>query len=313
MPGAATTSTKREAWPSYAFVCLVPLVWGMSGILVRWMRLGGHEQVVVCYRSCFAAVFYLSVILAARRVRDLGPGAHPVMLVASGLVTAGFAVCTYKAYNLVSVGTATFLLYLSPVLVAVMAPLVLKEKLERSTLICLAVALCGTGLLSWGQSGHSGGRGALGIAYGVGSAVAWSVLMILWKRLRETTSPLTIGIWTNVVCAAVAAPFAIPATRFVTPRAWWLLAVFGAVSFGAASLTYFYALKRVKVQDAAVLSYVEPVSAMVLGFAFLGEAPRPQDYVGAALIVVAGVLLLRFRVAGTQRGREAVYGEAPEP
>ena len=277
------------------------------------MHLAGHEQLIVFYRSCFAIAFYLVVIVAARRTKDLKPGGQSVMLVASGLVTAAFAICVYKAYNLVPVGTATFLLYLSPVLVALMAPLILKEKLERSTLLCLGIALAGTGLLSWGQSGDSGRLSALGIVYALGSALAWAVLMIIWKKLRETTSPFTIGIWTNAVCAAAAAAFAIPSTHLVTPKAWIALVVFGTVSFGAASLTYFYALKRVKVQDAAILSYIEPVSAMVLGFAFLGEAPRPQDYLGAALIVVAGVLLLKLRALKKEAGAEIEFGEAPEP
>jgi drug/metabolite transporter (DMT)-like permease len=313
LPETEVTTKKGDARLSYAFACLVPLVWGMSGVLVRWMHLPGHEQLIVFYRSCFATAFYLVVIVAARRTKDLKPGGQSVMLVASGLVTATFAICVYKAYNLVSVGTATFLLYLSPVLVALMAPLILKEKLERSTLLCLGIALAGTGLLSWGQSGNSGRLSALGIVYALGSALAWAVLMIIWKKLRETTSPFTIGIWTNAVCAAAAAAFAIPSTHLVTPKAWIALVVFGTISFGAASLTYFYALKRVKVQDAAILSYIEPVSAMVLGFAFLGEAPRPQDYLGAALIVVAGVLLLKLRAMKKEAGAEIEFGEAPEP
>jgi len=308
-----TTTNPTDARLSYAFACLVPLVWGMSGVLVRWMHLAGHEQVIVFYRSCFAVAFYLVVIVAARRTKDLKPGGQSVMLIASGLVTAAFAICVYKAYNLVSVGSATFLLYLSPLLVAVMAPLVLKEKLERSTLLCLGIALAGTGLLSWGQSGNSGGSSALGIVYALASALAWAVLMIIWKKLRETTSPFTIGIWTNAVCAAAAAAFAIPSTYLVTPKAWVALVVFGTVSFGAASLTYFYALKQVKVQDAAILSYIEPVSAMVLGFALLGEAPRPQDYLGAALIVVAGILLLKLRTSVGGPEAEIEFGEAPEP
>jgi drug/metabolite transporter (DMT)-like permease len=310
-----TETTPGDVKLSYAFACLVPLVWGMSGVLVRWMHLGGHEQLIVFWRSCFAAAFYVVVIVAARRTADFKPRGQSPMLIASGLVTAGFAICVYKAYNLVSVGTATFLLYLSPVLVAVMAPLVLKEKLERSTLICLGVALAGTGMLSWGQSGTSGRSSGLGILYALASAVAWAVLMIIWKRLRETTSPLTIGIWTNVVVAAVSAGFAVPSTYLITTRAWIAIAIFGTVSFGVASLTYFYALKRVKVQDAAILSYVEPVSAMVLGFALLSEVPQWPEYLGAALIVVAGVLLLRLRAASRERKpvlAEVEAWEAPE-
>ncbi|MBK5093628.1 MAG: EamA family transporter, partial [Actinobacteria bacterium] len=76
---------------------------------------------------------------------------------------------------------------------------------------------------------------------------------------------------------------------------WAAIAVFGIVVIGAAGLVYIYAIKRVKAQDAALLSYIEPVSAMLLGLALLGEVPHWQDFVGAALIIAAGVLLLQFR------------------
>jgi drug/metabolite transporter (DMT)-like permease len=295
-PETHALAERRDMRLSYAFACLVPLVWGMSGILVRWMHLAGHEQLIVFWRSCFAAAFYVVVMIALRRTADFRPHGQYLLLIASGLVTAGFAICVYKAYNMIYVGTATFLLYLSPILVAVMAPLLLKEKLERSSVVCLTIALGGTVLLSLSKSGASTRSSTLGVLLALAAAVAWSVLMIIWKKLRETCSPFTIGFWTNVVCAAASAGFAIPSTYLISPKAWGAIAVFGTVSFGAASLTYFYSLKRVKVQDAAILSYIEPVSSMVLGFILLSETPGWQDIVGAALIIAAGFLLLRLRV-----------------
>ena len=287
----------------YALVCLAPIVWGASGVFVRWTHLAGHEQVLVFWRSCFAVGFYSLVIMAMRRTRDFRPGRQAPLLVASGLLTAAFAMCVFKAYDMLPIGVATFILYLFPVLIAVMAPFLLKEKTERSTMMCLAIALVGTGILSWGQVGGAASSSARGLAFAFGSAVFWALLMIAWKKLRETLSPLTIGVWTNAVAAVTVAAFAIPSTAMITPKAWAAIAVFGTVSFGGATLTYLYALKRVKAQDAALLSYIEPVSAMVLGFAVLGETPNWQDLVGAVLIIAAGVLLLRMRTAESTAGR----------
>ena len=279
----------------YLLICVAPVVWGLSGVLVRWAGLPGKEHIIIFWRSSFALAFFFVVILVARDVRLFRPGERPVLLVSSGLATAAYTICAFKAYNLIEIGPATFIIYLSPVFVALLAPLVLKEKLERSTILCLTIALAGTGLLSWGQTGGSGHSRLEGALLALAGALLWAILMLIWKKLRETHSPLTIGLWTNGVCALVYAPFAIPQTALVTAKGWASIAVFGIVVIGAAGLIFMYAIKRVKAQDAGLLSYIEPVSAMLLGFILLGEVPHWQDFVGAALIIAAGVLLLRFR------------------
>lgn len=290
-----TGSQPGGALLPYLLICVAPVVWGLSGVLVRWAALPGKEHIIIFWRSSFALAFFFAVILVARDVRLFRPGASPVLLVSSGLATAAYTICAFKAYNLIEIGPATFIIYLSPVFVALLAPLVLKEKLERSTILCLTIALAGTGLLSWGQTGGSGHSRLEGALLALAGALLWAILMIIWKKLRETHSPLTIGLWTNGVCAVVYAPFAIPQTALVTAKGWASIAVFGIVVIGAAGLIFMYAIKRVKAQDAGLLSYIEPVSAMLLGLALLGEVPHWQDFVGAALIIAAGVLLLRFR------------------
>jgi len=279
----------------YLLICVAPVLWGLSGVLVRWAGLPGKEYIIIFWRSSFALAFFSVVILTARDVTLFRPGSSPVLLVSSGLATAVYTICAFKAYNLVAIGTATFIIYLAPIFVALLAPLVLKEKLERSTILCLAIALAGTGLLSWGQTGGSGHSRLEGALLALAGAVCWAILMLIWKKLRETHSPLTIGLWTNGVCAIAYAPFAIPRTGIITAKGWASIAVFGIVVIGAAGLIFMYAIKRVKAQDAGLLSYIEPVSAMLLGLGLLGEVPNWQDFVGAALIIAAGVLLLRFR------------------
>ena len=286
---------ERTSLFPYLVICAAAVAWGLSGVLVRWAALPGKEYIIIFWRSSFALVFFFVVILTTRDARLFRPGSRPVLLIASGLATAVYTICAFKAYDLIEIGPATFIIYLAPVFVALLAPLVIKEKLERSTILCLAIALAGTGLLSWGQTGGRGHSRLEGALLALAGALFWAILMLIWKKLRETHSPLTIGLWTNGVCAIVYAPFAIPRTGIITAKGWASIAVFGFVIIGAAGLTFMYAIKRVKAQDAGLLSYIEPVSAMLLGLALLGEVPNWQDFVGAALIIAAGALLLQFR------------------
>lgn len=134
-----------------------------------------------------------------------------------------------------------------------------------------------------------------GVLLALGGAGCWAALMLIWKYLRETHSPLTIGVWTSIITMAVFAPFAIPQTGVVSGRAWADLAVFGVVVVGAAGLVWLFAIARVKAQDAALLSYIEPVSATIFGIVLLSESVHWQDIVGAAMILVAGITLLRLK------------------
>ncbi len=289
-----------SAWLPYLLVCIAPILWGFSGVLVRWAGLPGKEYIIIFYRSVMAFAFTVVVVLVTRNKRMFRPGSGIVLLTGSGLVTAAYTICAFKAYDLVAIGTATFIIYLAPVFVALLAPLFLREKLEPSTILCLAIALAGTGLLSWSQSEVSPHSRTEGAILALAAAALWAILMLIWKKLRDTHSPLTIGLWTHGVCALVYAPFAIPATGDVTGKGWASIAVFGVVVIGVAGLIYLYALKRVKAQDAALLSYIEPVSAMAYGLLLLGEAPHWQNFLGAGLIVAAGVLLLGLRRPGEE-------------
>ncbi len=288
----------------YLLLCAAPVVWGLSGVLVRWAALPGKEYVLIFWRSVFAFAFYALFALIIRERRLLRPGSGVLLLVASGLSTAAYTLCAFKAYNMISIGTATFIIYLAPVFVALLAPLALQEKLERSTVLCLAIALAGTALMSLGQKGEGGSSWWAGALLALAGAVLWAVMMLIWKKLRDTHSPLTIGLWTHGVCGLVYLPFAVPATGSLEPKGWASVAVFGVVVIGGAGLIYLYAVRRVKAQDAALLAYIEPVSAMVLGLLLLGEVPTWLDFVGAALIIAAGVLLLRLRTAAAEEVAE---------
>lgn len=146
--GNGAERRERSSLLPYLLVCAAPVVWGASGVLVRWAHLPGKEYVLIFYRSGFALLFYVAAIAIARKPSLFKPGRHLWLLVASGLFTAAYTLCAFKAYNHINIGAATFIIYLAPVFVALLAPFFLKEKLEGATVVCLAIALAGTAVLS---------------------------------------------------------------------------------------------------------------------------------------------------------------------
>ena len=87
-------------------------------------------------------------------------------------------------------------------------------------------------------------------------------------------------------------PFA-ATTSWGTPTAdWWWLVVLGAVFTAGLLSLYLVLLDQLPAATVSVLTYLEPVSAVVVGWVFLGEVPTVTTVVGGAMVVLAGIMVL---------------------
>ncbi len=291
--GLESREEKDEAGLDYLLIAGAATLWGSVGVFLRWIDLPGKEHFVVFIRSVVSVAFLAAVIAAGGRMEDLRPGDHPLLLLVSGALLTLHWVLFLKALNNLPIGDAVFITYLAPVLVALLAPPLLKERLEATTLLALALALGGMGLISLtGQADGAEWSGA-GIIYALCSAVSYALLLFILKFLRRDTPSLTVTFYQTAVNAAVLLPFCVFRGFAVTPRGWLLLVVLGLVHTGLAGLVYVYAVKRVKAQHVGIIAYLEPASAMLYGLLFLGEPVSWQDLVGGLLIILAGSLVIR--------------------
>jgi RarD protein len=269
------------------------VLWGTVGVFLRWVDLPGQEYFVVFMRAVISICFLTVVIYASKKQEQLRLGKHPFLLFLSGAILTFHWVMFMKALNNLSIGDAEFITYLAPVLVAILAPLVLKEKLEGTTVIALLLALAGMYFIALtGQSGEGGIRG-VGIIYALIAAVSYAVLLIILKILREDTPTLTITFYRTAINAILLFPFCVFRYFPVSTRGWVSLIIMGTVHTALAGLVYIYAVKKVKAQHVGIIAYLEPLSAVIFGAIFLGEHPGWQDLVGGLLIIGAGAMVLR--------------------
>lgn len=281
----------------YFLIAGAAVMWGTVGVFLRWVDLPGQEYFVVFMRATISLAFLSAVIVIGKRQSELRIGKHPVLLLASGVLLTFHWVVFLKALNNLSIGDAEFITYLAPVFVALLAPLLLKERLEGATIAALTLALGGMALISLtGQSGESGLNSA-GILYALTAAVTYAFLLILLKYLREDTPTLTITFYQTAVNAALLLPFCAFRSFPVSSRGWVSLIILGTVHTALAGLVYIYAVKKVKAQHVGIIAYLEPLSAMVFGLIFLGEHPGWQDLLGGLLIIIAGAVVLRRGIA----------------
>lgn len=286
-----TLPAKGDNRFEYVAAFFVMAAFGFFGILVRWVGLPGKEQYVVFWRVLFGLALVSVVMLATRQTRQLKLRGSYLLLLLNGAFFAAQSYSSTRAIYLLPVSDAIFIIYLAPVLVAAFAPLVLKEKLEKMTIPALAVALAGLGLISFSQNTGAKPLNLAGVGFALLSAACYTGTVLTLKMLREKLPSLTIYFYASLVLLALLFPsvgFRIPE---ISSKGWLALAALGILS-GSLSIIYVHIVKKVKAQHIGVISYMDPVSATFLAFIFLGETPGWQDYLGAGLIIAAGVMVL---------------------
>jgi drug/metabolite transporter (DMT)-like permease len=281
----------------YALAFGVLAAYGSYGVFVRWTGLAGQEQYIVFWRTIIGIVPIAAVIIFSGKLRGLNARGHYLLLAASGAMVALQSYSGSKAIDLLPVSDALFIIYLAPVLVAVFAPPVLKEKLERGTLAALAIALGGLVLISLaGRGGASSRLNWRGITFAVLAAFSYAALILVLKILRESVPALIVYFYESVVILLVMLPFTGYRMPALTGKGWASMVVLGVFHSAFLGMAYITIVKRVKAQHMGVLSYIDPVSSTLFAWALLGETPGWQNFAGGALIIAAGCIVL-FRGA----------------
>lgn len=267
--------------------------WGLIAVLVAAVDL--DAEALAFLRLAVAAGSLGFVALASGRLRALRPGRRLPALVALGVVQGAHWLLFFEAVKLGSVALAVLTFYAAPVFLAVLAPLVLAERLSNVALGALVPGGAGIALVALGSGEGGGGANGWAIAGGLGSAAAYAVLVILSKRLlADRAEPLTVAFWDCLVGAIAVAPALLVAGRVLPDggREWGAVLLLGVVFTGLSTLVYAGLLRHVSAQAAGLLTFLEPVAAVVLAWALVDERLTVLTLAGGALVLLAGIAVV---------------------
>ncbi len=267
------------------------LIFGTIGIFRRYIPLSSAMLAMI--RGVIGLVFLLllTVILkkplSASAIRK-----NAVRLFFSGAFLGLNWVMLFEAYRYTTVATATLCYYLAPVFITFASPFILREKLTAKKSVCAVIALVGmvfvTGILSAGFSGSSEVRGIL---YGLIAAVLYAAIVLLNKKTTDlaafdrTIVQLAVSSAVLLVYLFVTGEFSAAVT--LTPSSVLLTLIVGIVHTGIAYMLYFSGMEGTSSQTAAVLSYLDPVTAILLSALFLHEPMGWSGVIGTVLVLGA--------------------------
>lgn len=281
-------------------VCLAGVLWGTIGPSVPLaVEASGLSPLTVgALRGLVAAGVLVAAVTAAGRLRRCLARALPQWrrVVAVGVLTAAFQQLFFLAVTWAGVSVATVVcLGFAPALLLVVASIQERRPPRLSAGVTVAVAVVGLVLVgAVGSEGPAGPRPVLGVLVALGAGAAYGFSAEAGAPLSRRLDTLTMTTATMVVAAGVMLPFglALPllrGERVLTSdlASWGWIVYLGVVTMAVAYALLFTGLRTTSSGAAVVASLLEPVTAVLLAVAFLGERLSPAGVLGSLLILLA--------------------------
>ncbi len=252
---------------------------GTVGILVR--RLDLPAESIAGFRLAFAAAAR-GPRGAAAPGRALPRGGELGRLGLLGVLTAVNWWAFILAFRLTDIGITVVLSFTWPVWYAVFGRLLGFERRDGAKLAALAVSLVGLALLVGRTGAPPDARDVLGMLTALGTAVSMAFMVLVSRSLPGGMPSATVNFWQSGIAAVLLAPFAVAGAGRGTldAPAWIILFFLGAVLTGLGGTLFVTGLRVLSPIEAGVVSYLEPVSAVLLAAWLVDEVPGPRGPVG---------------------------------
>ncbi|MDP9240596.1 MAG: DMT family transporter [Actinomycetota bacterium] len=294
---AVCPATGHRRAAGVGLIALSAASFGVMPVLTKVVYRDGAEPVgVLAVRFSCAAVL-LSLLVAVTRppgrtVRTAGRPTLVALLLLGAIGYAGQSSSYFAALTHASAGLVALLLYVYPALVVGLVALLYRERPRTVTVICLLVAVVGTGL----TLGPIGGGQITGALLALLAAIFYAVYIVTGSRITPRLGPLRstavimVGAAATLLCWAGLTGPRLPSSA----GGWLALSAVVVVCTVVAPWSFFAGLARVGPADASTISTLEPVVSVLLGVLVLGERLAGIQIAGAVLVLGAVVLLARL-------------------
>ena len=292
---------KREN-TAKVLMAVAMFIFGTLAPFVRNIDVSSGE--LALYRSVLALLpIGIFLLLTKQKLSPENIKKDLIVLVLSGAAMGFNWILLFEAYKYTTVSVATLSYYFAPVIVTVVSPLFFHERMTAKQIVSFVMATLGLVLIT-GTSG-GGSQDLIGIAFGLGAAVLYATVMLLNKLIRGVT-----GIHRTFIQFLAAILVLVPYVSLTSGFklggldgiGWGALLVVGLVHTGVTYCMYFSSLKELPGQEVAILSYVDPLVAVLVSVIWLDEAMTLPQVVGG-LLILGFTLFSEIKLKGIKNER----------
>lgn len=268
---------------------LAMTIFGTIGLVVRKLSLS--SEVIAFYRGGIGTIFLLFVLFLKKEsfsIENLIKNRLPLLI--SGIALGINWVLLFQSYKYTTISNATLSYYLAPIFIIIISCIMLKEKITKFNILSIFLALFGM-LLIVGVDINNSIDNYIGIGYGVIAAIFYAIVVISNKFLKDISNmEITITQLFISILVMSLTIFLEGKNIYVNSYEIIYVLIIAIIHTGIAYLLYFSSLSQLRGQSIAILSYIDPVIALIISAIFLGENLTLLQFFGGVLILSASLI-----------------------
>ncbi|MBQ0005477.1 MAG: EamA family transporter [Clostridiales bacterium] len=268
---------------------IICLLFGTIGTFTRFIDMPSS---VICFGRAFLAVITIIIVLMMKKqkVDWQAIRSNFILIAATGVCMCVNWVCQFEAFKYTTIATATLCYYIQPMFFIIMATIVYREKLSLKKIICILTAFTGMVLVSGVLKVGFNLSELKGVIYAVVGAFFYAVILVLTKSFKDV-STLDSTLVQLTITTVVMLPYIMLTedlgSLHITAQGIICLMILGIVHTGIAYSIYFRTVQNLDAQTVGIISYVDPVVAVMLSAFLLKEPLTLVIIIGAVLILGA--------------------------
>ena len=273
----------------YLLGALAAASYGMNPLFALPLYNDGMDPYSVLFFRYLFAIPILGIMLKARG-RTFAVSRHDLLpLVVMGLLLAMSSLSLFLSYNYMEAGIASTMLFVYPIMVAVIMAIFFRERITAQTASCIFVALVGIALLYKGSDGAT--LDATGVMWVMVSALSYALYIVGVNRprlkgiatLKLTFYALVFGFSIFIVCTDFGRALTFPSAWYK----WGNLVALALFPTAISFLCTTQAIQYIGSTPTAILGALEPLTAVFFGVTVFGEALTPRLMFGIVMIIAA--------------------------
>lgn len=293
----AAAPALTRTWLPVAAVTTTLVLWASAFVAIRHLADAFHPGAMALGRMLVGATCLSVVALRRRPLPRPTAGDWRRIVVIGALWYGAYMVALNAGERTVDAGTASMILQLSPIVIAVLAAVFLRETFSARLGVGLALAFAGVAVIGFASGDSSGSRSVVGVLLCLIPVAAYSISLVLQKPLASRYAAIHLTWLACSTGAVVTLPWAgqlVGDLRHASASEIGWLAYLGVFPTAIAFTTYGYALQHISASRLGISTYVVPVISIALAWMLLGETPPALAYLGGVVALV-GVAVARRR------------------
>ncbi|WP_418976391.1 DMT family transporter [Alistipes putredinis] len=257
-------------------------------------RAGVNTNSVLFYRYALAAVLLAALLLVQKTSLRITRRDFSVL----GLLGVMFAVSSltlFMSFHYMDAGIASTLLFVYPVMVAVIMAIFFRERISLVTVLSISLALCGIALLYRGEGGAV--LNTAGVVLVMASSLSYALYIVVVNRASLDMSSVKLTFYVLLFGVAAIVLYSLccpdqPLQLLSTPSMWAWAAMLALIPTVVSLVLMTVAVHAIGSTPTAVMGALEPLTAVVIGVTIFGELFTARLAAGIGLILLAVTLIV---------------------